>query len=95
MFNWLKRLGQSKADKSISAVQFAEEFYHGFSIHPEPLAEHGQFRLHGRITRQNNGEQQEYRLIRSDLLPSAELAATLMVDKAKRVIDENGTRLFD
>ncbi|MBO1519001.1 HlyU family transcriptional regulator [Oceanisphaera pacifica] len=92
MFNWFKRLAQPKVD---NPAQFEPESYQGFTIYPEPLAEHGQFRLHGRITQQHNGEQQEYRLIRSDLLPSAELAASLMIDKAKRVIDENGARLFD
>ncbi|MFD1007718.1 HlyU family transcriptional regulator [Oceanisphaera ostreae] len=92
MFNWLKRLGQPT---TVKPAQFAEETYQGFAIHPEPLIENGQYRLHGRITQLNTGELQEYRLIRCDLLPSAELAATLMVAKAKRMIDENGSRLFD
>ncbi|WP_417615501.1 HlyU family transcriptional regulator [Oceanisphaera sp.] len=92
MFNWLKRLGRKEAAPSAG---FAQETYQGFAIHPEPLPDGGQYRLHGRITRLNNGELQEYRLIRADLLPSAELAAELMVAKAKRMIDENGSRLFD
>lgn len=92
MFNWLKRLSQPKAAQ---LAQFAEESYQGFNIHPEPLAENGQYRLHGRITQLNDGQLQEYRLIRSDLLPSAEQAAEFMVAKAQRVIDENGSRLFD
>ena len=92
MFNWLKRLGQNKAGASAG---FAHVSYQGFDIHPAPLPDSGQYRLHGRITRLKDGELQEHRLIRSDLLPSAELAAELMVAKAKRVIDENGSRLFD
>lgn len=92
MFKWLTRLGQKEA---ASPAGFAQESYQGFDIHPEPLADKGQYRLHGRITRLNDGELQEYRLIRADLLPSAELAAELMVAKAKRMIDENGSRLFD
>lgn len=93
MFNWLKKWCQQGA--SAPAPRFEPEFYQGFNIYPEPMAEGGQYRLHGRITRLKDGELQEYRLIRSDLLPSAEQAAELMVAKAKRVIDENGERIFD
>jgi hypothetical protein len=93
MFNWLKKwLSQGT---SSATPGFEPESYRGFDIYPEPMAEGGQYRLHGRITRLKDGELQEYRLIRSDLLPSAEQAAELMVAKARRVIDENGERIFD
>ncbi|WP_298723523.1 HlyU family transcriptional regulator [uncultured Oceanisphaera sp.] len=93
MFNWLKKWLSPNAPAVTPAYE--PESYQGFGIYPEPMAEGGQYRLHGRITRLKDGERQEYRLIRSDLLPSAEQAAELMVAKAKRVIDENGERIFD
>ncbi len=93
MFDWLKKWRTK--DSHATSPRFEPASYQGFDIHPEPMAEGGQYRLHGRITRLKDGELQEYRLIRSDLLPSAEQAAEMMVAKAKRVIDENGERIFD
>ena len=93
MFNWLKKWFQQET--AVAAPHFEPESYQGFDIYPDPMPEAGQYRLHGRITQLKDGERQEYRLIRSDLLPSAEQAAELMIAKAKRVIDENGERIFD
>ncbi|GAA3537473.1 HlyU family transcriptional regulator [Zobellella aerophila] len=92
MFNWLKNLGKPKQTSTDPAFETVS--YQGFDIYPEPKAEGGQYRLQGRIVKVIDQEPREYLLIRSDLLPSAELAAELMVAKAKRVIDENGERIF-
>ncbi|WP_445396523.1 HlyU family transcriptional regulator [Zobellella sp. An-6] len=92
MFNWLKKLGGGAKP---GGPRFEPQSYQGFDIYPEPKAEGGQYRLQGRIVQLKDGNRREYLLIRSDLLPSAELAAELMIAKAKRVIDENGERLFD
>lgn len=93
MFNWLKKLGKSRP--ASTPPGFEAVSYQGFDIFPEPRAEGGQYRLQGRIVKVIDQQPREYLLIRSDLLPSAELAAELMVAKAKRVIDENGERMFD
>lgn len=97
MFNWLtKWLSASPSTNSAKSKQsFALEHYQGYDIHPEPLAEGGQYRLHGRISQLIDGTEHSYTLVRADLLPSAALAAELMVAKAKRVIDEHGSRLFN
>ncbi|MCT7655238.1 HlyU family transcriptional regulator [Oceanimonas sp. NS1] len=92
MFGWLTRLFSSSAP---AGPRFEAVEYKGFVIHPEPGAEGGQYRLQGRIVQLKDGERREYRLIRADLLPSAEQAAELMIGKAQRLIDENGERLFD
>ncbi|AEY02452.1 transcriptional activator HlyU [Oceanimonas sp. GK1] len=92
MFTWLKNLFAASAP---AGPRFEPEEYKGFTIIPEPGAEGGQYRLQGRILQERDGEPREYRLIRADLLPTAEQAAELMVSKAKRLIDENGERLFD
>lgn len=68
--------------------------YQGYLIYPEPKAEGSQFRLAGRITRQNGETLQSHSFIRADLLPSAQQAEELMVDKAKRLIDQLGEELF-
>ncbi|MDP5290687.1 HlyU family transcriptional regulator [Oceanimonas sp. CHS3-5] len=92
MFGWLKKLVSAPVPEQ---PRFEPVEYQGFTIIPEPGAEGGQYRLQGRIVLQKDGEQREYRLIRADLLPGAEQAAELMVSKARRLIDENGERLFD
>ncbi|WP_107851398.1 HlyU family transcriptional regulator [Oceanimonas marisflavi] len=92
MFGWLKKRFASPAP---AQAHFEPVEYKGFTIIPEPGAEGGQYRLQGRIVQHKDGEQREYRLIRADLLPGAEQAAELMVTKARRLIDENGERLFD
>lgn len=92
MFNWLKNLSKPKPTSSGPAFDVVS--YQGFDIYPEPKAEGGQYRLQGRIVKIIDEQPREYLLIRSDLLSSAELAAELMVAKARRVIDENGERIF-
>jgi hypothetical protein len=94
MFNWLKKLGRSPAQRQASS-RFEPVDYQGYRIQPDPQAEGGQYRLRGRILAERDGETREYLLIRADLLPSAEQAAELMIGKARRLIDESGDRLFD
>lgn len=94
MFKWLKSWA-FRAPSATPQAEFAAVNYRGFDIYPEPLAEGGQYRVNGRITQLIAGEQQSMPLTRADLLPSAAQAAELMLDKAKRVIDEQGDRLFD
>lgn len=97
MFNWLTKWlsGSAHPASTIATSRFALVNYQGYDIHPEPLAEGGQYRINGRITQLFDGTEHSYALVRADVLPSAEQAAELMVAKAKRVIDEHGSRLFN
>ena len=94
MFNWLKKIAFNSTPAKLSP-NFASISYQGYSIHPCPLAEGGQYRVNGQITQVIDDIEHHYALVRADLLPSAEQAAELMVAKAQRVIDEHGTRLFN
>lgn len=94
MFNWLKNWLTASTPDAISAG-FAVVSYQGYDIHPEPLAEGGQYRINGHITQVIDGTEHSYALVRADMLPSAEQAAELMVAKAKRVIDEHSGQLFN
>lgn len=91
MFGWLKKWTSHSAPTPAAPLPV---HYQGYDIYPEPLLENGQYRINGRITRHHQGQLQEHRLVRCDLLPSAEQATALMIAKAQRVIDENGSRLF-
>ncbi|WP_421280735.1 HlyU family transcriptional regulator [Aeromonas taiwanensis] len=69
--------------------------YAGYLIYPEPMAEGGQFRLAGRITREVDGVVQTHRFIRSDLFVNPADAERFMVQKAHTFIDQMGDRMFE
>lgn len=91
IFNWFKK---ARRPAPPSSTEFASVHYQGYDIHPEPLADGGQYRVHGCITQTAGDKKHSHTLIRADLLPSAEQAAELMIAKAKRVIDDHGSQLF-
>ena len=87
----LSRLfGKGGSEKGVEPVD-----YEGFLIYPEPEGAGSQYRLRARIEKEIGGETKSYTLIRADMLESREVAETVSVDRAKRVIDEQGDRLFD
>ncbi|MCV3287441.1 HlyU family transcriptional regulator [Aeromonas media] len=69
--------------------------YAGYLIYPEPMAEGGQYRLAGRITREIDGQLQTHRFIRSDLFTNPGDAERFMVQKAHTFIDQMGERMFE
>lgn len=81
----------SAGDESVS-VEPVE--YKGFQIFIEPRKTGGQFGVGARIQRTVDGEQQEHRFIRADMLPSAEACTEVTLNKAKMTIDQLGDRIF-
>lgn len=77
------------------AVEVIPTEYAGYLIYPEPMAEGGQFRLAGRITREVDGVLLTHRFIRSDLFASPADAERFMVQKAHTFIDQMGERMFE
>ncbi len=67
----------------------------GFRIAADPIREGSQYRVAATIEKEIDGETKTHRLIRADTLGDAESAAQASVDKAKKLIDEQGDRLFD
>lgn len=72
----------------------AEAEHEGFHIAASPQKEGGQYRLHGIISKEIDGEVKEHLLIRADLFASIDDATEATVRKAKQVIDEQGDRLL-
>ncbi len=70
------------------------EVYEGFQIYPEPIKEAGGYRIAARIEKEVGGEVKVHQLIRADLCQSVEEATTSSVLKAKKLIDEQGEKLF-
>lgn len=68
--------------------------YNGYLIHPASRKEGSQWRTEGVITKDLESETKEHRFIRADVYNSKEDADACAVTKGKRIIDEQGDRLF-
>ena len=89
--SFLKRLFGGGETKPAAELRGEAETYEGFTITPAPMAEAGQFRLSAIIEREVNGETKTHR---ADLFPDRASAESASVQKARRVIDEQGVSLF-
>ncbi|MFM4720164.1 HlyU family transcriptional regulator [Aeromonas bivalvium] len=77
------------------APQVTPTEYAGYLIYPEPMAEGGQYRLAGRITKEIEGVLHSHRFIRSDLFANPADAERFMVQKAHTFIDQMGDKMFE
>jgi hypothetical protein len=68
--------------------------YQGYRIVPQPIRQGGQFLTAGTITKEFPEGRKEHRFVRADTHASEEDARRFMVQKAQRLIDEVGDRLF-
>lgn len=82
-------------DQTPPAAEVTPTEYAGYLIYPEPMAEGGQFRLAGRITREVNGVLLTHRFIRSDLFVNPADAERFMLQKAHTFIDQMGESMFE
>ena len=73
-----------------SAPEQQPEEYNGFTIVPTPIREGSRFRLSARIEKGDR----IHTLIRADMLDDEMTAISASIAKAKRMIDEQGDRLF-
>ena len=69
--------------------------YKDFLIHVEPLSEGGQWRLGGRIVHGEGEARREHRFIRADIFTNRDEVDAATIRKAQRLIDEQGTKLFE
>ncbi len=93
MLGFLKKaLGGGGDDREPEGAEPVE--HEGFTIVATPRKASGGWSTEGRIGKVIDGEAKEARFIRADTSPSREAAITLSVSKARKVIDEQGERLF-
>lgn len=91
--NFFKRIaGNTGAGKT--AQEGKPEQYDGYTIIPAPAPQSGQFLAAGKILKTVGDQQREKTFIRADAHSSWEDACVTSVNKAKRIIDEQGERLF-
>jgi hypothetical protein len=68
--------------------------YNGATITPAPEKVPGGWRLAGTISKEIGGERRVHQLVRADTSPDREAIVAMMLVKAKRLLDEQGDRLF-
>jgi hypothetical protein len=88
---FLRGLGGNKAEQ---AVKHDAVEYKGFSIVPTPRKAQGGWTTEGIISKPAGDETRSEHFIRADMLMSEEDAVDYSVAKAKKIIDEQGERLF-
>ena len=70
--------------------------YEGYTIHPVPKSQGGQWVTAGVIRKADaDGGVREHRFIRADTHSSKDDAAAMAVEKGRRIVDEMGERMFD
>ena len=66
----------------------------GWIVRATPFQENGQWQLCGVISREVDGATKEYRFVRADRFADRDTAIEMAFDKARRIIAEQGVRMF-
>lgn len=70
--------------------------YKGYTIHPVPKRQGGSWLTAGVIRKAGaDGSVREHRFIRADTHSTQDDAAAMAAEKGKRIVDEQGERMFD
>ena len=94
MLGFLKNMlgGGSAGEREPEGAEPVE--HEGFSIVATPRKAGSGWSTEGRIRKDVDGETKEVHFIRADTSTSREAAITLTVSKARKIIDEQGERVF-
>ncbi len=68
--------------------------HNGYTITPTPEKDAGGWRVAGTISKEIGGNRKAHQFVRADVSPDREAIVAMTIEKAKRVIDEQGDRLF-
>ena len=91
IMKFLRGLGGAKSE---DAVKHDAVDYKGFRIVPTPRKAQGGWTTEGVISKDEGEHTRSERFIRADMLMSEDEAVNYSVTKAKKIIDEQGERLF-
>lgn len=95
MAGFLKRLFGGDNNNVDPATLEPNEVYKGVEIRGVPMAaDGGQWRIAGTLTKTDGSETISRRFIRADLVQSREEAVKSSVEKAKMIIDQNGSFIW-
>lgn len=94
ILKFLRGLGGRGAEESGTPAKHEAIEYKGFSIVATPRKAQGGWTTEGVISMTSGESTRSERFIRADVLMSEEEAVDYSVMKAKKIIDEQGERLF-
>jgi hypothetical protein len=90
----MARLGGGSGGEEAAAPAGEAVEYNGYRIRPAPFSANGQFQTAGVIEKDFPDGTKEHRFIRADTHPSRDDAIAFAIAKGKRIIDEQGDRVF-
>jgi hypothetical protein len=97
--SFLKSLfgGRSSTDGGETAKEILGDpvDYNGYTLRAAPFKSEGQYQTAGIITKDVAGVRKEHRFIRADRHASLDDALGFSISKAKKIVDEQGERMFD
>lgn len=94
MLNLLKRLFAGGGGGATAVVESDPEDYQGFQIVATPRQVSGGWSTEGIIRKEIEGTLQESTFIRADTSMSRDDAVQVALSKGRKIIDEQGERLF-
>ena len=94
IMKFLRSLGGQGGEKNDGPAKHEAVEYKGFSIVATPRKAQGGWTTEGIISKAGGESDRSERFIRADVLMSEEEAVNYSVMKAKKIIDEQGERLF-
>ncbi len=68
--------------------------YKGFAIVAAPMADGGQFRVSGLISKQFGEETKIHKFIRADVFADRDAAVQATIRKAQLIVDQSGDAIF-
>ena len=92
MFDWLKKMLSADGDSEPQAADPVD--YEGYSIIATPRKVSGGWSTEGIIRRQLEDGARETSFIRADTCMSRDDAVQMSISKARKIIDEQGERMF-
>ena len=92
MFSVLKKLFSGSAQATVQESEPMQ--YEGFSVVATPRQVSGGWSTEGIISKQLDGESKSSSFIRADTCTSRDDAIQMAFSKARKIIDEQGDKLF-
>ena len=83
------RGGASETPRAEASVE-----YNGYTITPGPERDLAGWRVAGTISKRVSGDPRVHQFGRADTSPDREVIIGMTIQKAKRIIDEQGDRIF-
>jgi len=93
MLTFLRRLFSRGGGSGETRTQPGVE-YRGYTVTPTPQKDAGGWRVAGTISKEIDGQRKTHHFVRADVFPDREAVVAMTIEKAKRIIDEQGDRLF-